>query len=192
MSEVIVLWHKCARTCSNGPDTKMPAPPQWFQQVDSRLGRSAGVFQPGCGPRRLGKTAAGFPPDRDPFDERVWRLPGRPTFLIGRENLIAALESVRAGEFFPAGVPPPHPARRRPGRNPPRPPRPPSQTAGGAGFPSGCFPALRHADRPLRRAGSGVCESGRSCWDGCMSWCGSPARIWSGLNACWRDPETRV
>ncbi len=77
-ADYFMYWHICATTCSNGRDPKMPRQPHWFQQVAPGFRRAPRLPCPRYRPRRLGKTAPRFPPDRDPFAACLRRFPGRP------------------------------------------------------------------------------------------------------------------
>ena len=79
------------------------------------------------------------------------------TFLIAREELIAALENVAKRRNVWARAPAPEPAGRGLGKDTTRLAGKTGEAPGGAGCPLRCFPALRHADRPPRGAGGRVC-----------------------------------
>ena len=132
-----------------------------------RLWTPYGPLLPGDRPRRLGKTAPRFPPDRNPAVAPLRRLPGRPDVPHWPDELIAALETCNR-RTLSARAPAPEPA----GEDLERTRR--DWRARQVKLPVATDPAPLLPCPGMRIVRAGVLEvefaSERICWDGCMSW----------------------
>ena len=163
-------WHICAITCCNSPETKMPSPPQWFQHVDSALEALRAFPGPLVDRAGLEKLLRVSRRTAIRLMNHFGGYQAGKTFLIDRQDLIAALERVQTGESFPTRSGgairlADDLERTRRGLA-----RPPSQAAGCRRTTPCRFPARRPSGRSTWGVGGGVCESGKSCWGDCMSW----------------------
>ena len=95
-----VLWHTCATTCSNGSQTKMPRQPQWFQHVPQALEQLRELPAPAVDRAALEKLLHVSRRAAIRLLHRFGGYQAGRTFLIGREELAQALESVLADPAY--------------------------------------------------------------------------------------------
>ena len=166
----------------------MPRSPQWFHQLASALAQLQSFPGPVVDRASLEEMLQISRRSAIRLLHQFGGYQAGRTFLIRREDLIAALERVQSGETFSYEVR----RRRRLAEDLERTRR--DWRTRQVKLPVAAEPGpVASLPTGMRIVRAGVLEvefaTEGSCWGGCMSWYASLGRIWRRLQPCWAGPS---